>query len=101
MGKFRSGFVREVQEEKKREEEQRRLHEKHGVRDENLIIVEKNNMLKFLIRTLGRIIRYAATTAIFILAALGLLSLIYPEIRREQILVLMSILDDVRNMIGV
>lgn len=101
MGKFRNGFVREVQEEKKREEEQRRLHEIHGIQDENLIVVEKNNMLKFLIRTAGRIVRFVATAAIFVLAAVGLMSLIYPEIRRELILVLISILGDTRNMIGV
>lgn len=101
MGKFRNGFVREVQEEKQREEEQRRLHEKHKIQDENLIVVEKNNMLKFLIRTTGRIIRYVATAAVFILAAVGLLALIYPEIRGELFLVLGTILEDAGTMIGI
>lgn len=101
MGKFRNGFVREVQEEKKREEEQRRLHEIHGIQDENLIIVERNNMLKFLVRTAGRIIRYAAAAAVFILAAVGLLSLIYPEVRGALFLVLGTILEDAGTMIGI
>lgn len=100
MGKFRSGFVREVQDEKKREAEQRRLHEKHGIEDDNLVIVEKNNMLKFLIRTAGRIIRFAAAAAVFILAAVGLLSLIYPAVRGELILVLRTILEDTTTMMG-
>lgn len=101
MGKFRNGFVREVQEEKKREEEQRRLHEIHGIQDENLIVVEKNNMLKFLIRTVGRIVRFVATAAIFVLAAVGMLALIYPEVRGELFLVLGTIFEDAKNMIGV
>ena len=93
MGKFRNGFVREVQEEKKREEEQRRLHEIHGIQDEN--------MLKFLIRTVGRIVRFVATAAIFVLAAVGMLALIYPEVRGELFLVLGTIFEDAQNMIGV
>lgn len=101
MGKFRNGFVREVQEEKKREEEQRRLHEIHGIQDENLIVVEKNNMLKFLIRTVGRIIRYVATAVVFVLAAVGLLALIYPEVRGALFLVLSTILEDAGTMIGI
>lgn len=101
MGKFRNGFVREVQGEKKREEEQRRLHEIHGIQDENLIVVEKNNMLKFLIRTVGRIVRFVATAAIFVLAAVGMLALIYPEVRGELFLVLGTIFEDAQNMIGV
>ena len=101
MGQFRNGFVREVQEEKKREEEQRRLHEIHGIQDENLIVVEKNNMLKFLIRTVGRIVRFVATVAIFVLAAVGMLALIYPEVRGELFLVLGTIFEDAQNMIGV
>lgn len=101
MGKFRNGFVQEVQEEKKREEEQRRLHEIHGIQDENLIVVEKNNMLKFLVRTAGHIVRLVATAAIFILAAVGLLALIYPEVRGELLLVLGTIFEDAKNMIGV
>ena len=101
MGKFRNGFVREVQEEKKREEEQRRVHEIHGIQDENLIVVEKNNMLKFLIRTTGRIVRFAAAATVFVLAAVGLLALIYPEIREELLLVLGTILGDARTMIGI
>lgn len=100
MGKFKKGGVREAKEELQQEAAQKQLHEKHGITDPNTVIVEKSNMAKFLVRCTAGTVRIIATTAVFILAAIGLVTLIYPEIRQEFIRVLQTVLNETRNMIG-
>lgn len=101
MGKFKTGFAKEAKETLRQEEEQKHLHEKHGIEDQNTVVIEKSNMTKFLIRCVGKIFRIAAAAMVFILAAIGLLALIYPEIRSEVLQVLQSVLGEARNMTGI
>ena len=63
------------------------------------MIVEKNNMIKFFIRVIGGVIRIAATIIILLLAAIGLLTLLYPEIRVELVAVLQDIYNQIRMML--
>ena len=100
MGKFKKGGVREVKEALLQEVEQRHLHEKHGIADPNTVIVEKSNMAKFLMRCTAGGVRIIAAAAVFILAAVGLVTLIYPEVRQELFQVLQTIFLETRNMIG-
>lgn len=51
--------------------------------DENVVIVEKSNTVKFLIKTGIALIRIAVAITIFLLAVIGLISLVYPDTRHE------------------
>lgn len=98
MGKFKNTFVKEIRKEQERAREQERLRSKHHV-EEDILIVEKTNMVKFLIRLSGRIIRVLLTVAIFLLATVGLMSLVYPEVRAELFLVFSQIMADLQKML--
>ena len=80
MGKYAKA-TRKIKEEQAFEKEQLALKKKYDMENENVIIKEKSSVLKFLITTGGRIIRIAASIVLYVLAALGLLSLIYPSTR--------------------
>lgn len=98
MGKFKTGFVSQVKEEQQKQREQKKLHRKHHLQDETVVIVEKSHLMKFLIRSAFRIIRLTAVTAIFALATLGSMALLYPEVRNPLLGVLWEILKELHTM---
>ena len=53
------GLVKGIRKEQELQQEQKELREKYSVEEdtENIMIVEKNNMGKFLVRTIATIIR--------------------------------------------
>lgn len=75
-------FIEAYEEEEAKKQEQKRLHTKHDIEDENVIIVEKSNMVKFSVKSLGVVLRSSATIILLCLAAIGLLCIVYPETRR-------------------
>lgn len=93
MGKYKNSLVTAVEERKKLQEEQNKLKEKHGIKEENVIVVEKTNMLKFLIRSLGTVIRVSATILLLMLAAVGLFTLAYVDIRTPFLTTLHEVLQ--------
>lgn len=93
MAKIKGGFVTEVKEQKRIQEEQKRLKQKYNVEDENVKIVEKSNMFKFTVRTIGKLLKVIINIILYVLAFLGSISIIYPESRA----VLIVILNDVIN----
>ena len=72
--KFGKGLVNDIKAERQKAEEQQKLRGKYNV-DQNYVVVEKSNTGKFLIKI-------AATITILLLAAIGLYTLLYPEIRQ-------------------
>ena len=50
MGKFNRQIVTEIKKEKEQELQQKRLREKYNVSDD-VVIVEKDNTIKFFVRT--------------------------------------------------
>lgn len=64
----------------KREEEQEKLKKKYQI-EKNVWIIEKNNTLKFLIKTLGRLVRLVVNMIIFFLSLIGLSTILYPNTR--------------------
>jgi hypothetical protein len=78
--KFSKKIEEAIIEEEKEAKRQEHLKEKYSI-DEDKIIVEKNNMFKFMVRTLGRIIRVLAEIIFFFLSVVGLAALIFPETR--------------------
>lgn len=99
--KFKTGFAAAAREELEKEEEQKRLREKHNISDENTLVVEKDNTFKFTVRMLGRFIRFIATVSLLVLATVGIISLLYPEVRAELMEVLFGIYEQARGMVGI
>ena len=83
MGKFKKTLVSAAKADLAQEQEQKRLRKKHHVEEEGLLIVERDNLLKFFVRCLASMVRIGATIFLFLLAAIGLVSLVYPEVRQE------------------
>ncbi len=95
MEKYKTGLVAEYQEKLEYEQHQADLKKKHNIEDADVVVVEKDDKIKFFIRLLISFIKTAAAICITILAALGVLSLIYPAIRSELITQLFLIKDQV------
>lgn len=91
MGKFKKTLVSAAKADLAQEQEQKRLRKKHHVEEEGLLIVERDNLLKFFIRCLASMVRIGATIFLFLLAAIGLVSLVYPEVREVLFRVLYQI----------
>lgn len=82
MSKFKKSLVSKIQEQRVEEKKQSELKTKHGIEtSENVVVVEKSNIIKFLISTGGMLLRRAAQIVILILATIGLMTVIYPELR--------------------
>lgn len=86
-------FLEAYEETARQQEQQRRLHTKHNIEDENVVVVEKSNMVKFSIKSMGVVIRTGATMVLLCLAAIGLLCLIYPETRQPLQAVIVQIFN--------
>ena len=54
MGKFKKTLVSAAKADLAQEQEQKRLRKKHHVEEEGLLIVERDNLLKFFVRCLDR-----------------------------------------------
>lgn len=82
MSKYKKSLVSKIQEQKVEEKKQIELKSKHGIEaDANVVVVEKSNMVKFFISAGATVVRSAAQIIILVLAVIGLMTLIYPNIR--------------------
>ena len=99
MGKFKKNLVSAAKADLAQEQEQKRLRKKHHVEEEGLLIVERDNLLKFFVRCLASVIRIGATIFLFLLAAIGLVSLVYPEVREVLFRVLYQIGQELFTML--
>lgn len=99
MGKFKKTLVSAAKADLAQEQEQKRLRKKHHVEEEGLLIVERDNLLKFFIRCLASMVRIGATIFLFLLAAIGLVSLVYPEVREVLLRVLYQIGQELFTML--
>ena len=90
MAKFKKGLVNDIRDEYDREEKQKKLREKYET-PEDVLIVEKDNTVKFFVRTTGNVIK---------LAVIGLTAIVYPETRNELIHQGMAILNELKGYVG-
>lgn len=74
-------LVEKIQSEEQEHLHQQKLKEKHGIEDENVVVVEKFSLTKFLIKSFIVLIKTCISISLLALAALGLISLIYAETR--------------------
>ncbi len=93
--KLSNGLRREVREKQELAAEQSFLKKKHGIaQDQEVVVVEKSNMVKFLLRYLGFGIRLAATILLLFLAFIGLVAIVYPEPRMDLLTIFQNVQKD-------
>lgn len=80
-GKFRKAMVGQVKKEEREQKDQEKLRGRYHVEQEDVIIVEKSNMFKFITRTAAGLVKMLAGLAAFLLAVVGLAALVYPGSR--------------------
>ncbi len=97
--KFKKGFAAEYNDRIKQQNEENRIKEKHRITDENVVVVEKANTLRFIIRITVLLLKTAAWITLIILAAVGILCLIYPETRTEFFRILAEIIEGTKTLI--
>lgn len=97
--RFKTGFVREFNEKQRQKAEEDKIRKKHNITDENVVVVEKTNLLKFIVRVLLLIIKTAAWILLIVLAAVGIICLLYPETRSALFSILTGIGKEAANMI--
>lgn len=88
-----------IRAERVEEEKQQELKKKHNISDENILIVEKPSLVKFLIKLAIRTIKSVAAIIILCLAVIGLLGLIYPAPRLELYKLFSEIIDQTIGML--
>lgn len=82
-----------IEEEEEKKQEQERLHAKHNIEDEHIVVVEKSNMLKFSVKSISALLHTVATIILLCLAAIGLLCIIYPDTRQAFQEIIMQLIS--------
>ncbi|MBD8974024.1 MAG: hypothetical protein EGQ63_09335 [Clostridiales bacterium] len=93
-------FLAAYEDQQEKEKQQQKLHSKHKIKDENVVVVEKSNLIAFSVKSIVAFVHMAAGIAILILAAIGLLCLVYPDTRKEFIEIMNQVEVQVRQYIG-
>lgn len=87
MPKYKDILVKKVEKENDYNAKQKKLKKRYRINRDNVIIVEKNNVV---IKLLGKVIRLVIWILLLSLAALGLISLVYPDVRQQLLKVLLE-----------
>ena len=78
--KFKNQLVEQKKQEEREKEHQESLKERYDI-EEDVVVVEKTNTIKFLLKTMLGGARLIIAILVFILALIGLTALIYPDSR--------------------
>lgn len=89
-------FIEAYEEDEAFQKKQNHLHKKHMIEDENIVVVEKNNIIKFSLTSMVGLIRFVASVVLVILASIGLLCIIFDETRMPLINLLNDIVTQIR-----
>ena len=100
MAKYKRKLVADIEKQKTEEKIQSDLKDEYNIQDPDVVVVEKSNMIKFLIHLLTSLLRLLCVLAVFCLAVCGLLALVYPEPRTALIQVFSSILKQLFSMLS-
>lgn len=100
MAKYKRKLVADIEKQKTEEKIQSDLKDKYNIQNPDVVVVEKSNMIKFLIHLLTSLLRLLCVLAVFCLAVCGLLALVYPEPRTALIQVFSSILKQLFSMLS-
>ena len=78
--KFKNQLVEQMKQEEREKEHQESLKERYDI-EEDVVVVEKTNTIKFLLKTMIGGARLIIAILVFLLALIGLTALIYPDSR--------------------
>ena len=78
--KFKNQLIEQMKQEEREKEHQESLKERYDI-EEDVVVVEKTNTIKFLLKTMIGGARLIIAILVFILALIGLTALIYPDSR--------------------
>lgn len=99
--KYKRGIVAEVKQKQEAAAQQQRIRQKYNVDAPNsVIVVEKNNMVKFAVRTVISAVKLVAAILLVVLAFVGLISLIYPTSRNDLVMIFQGIQDQLQMYIN-
>ena len=93
-------LVAGIKEEIQFEESQKNLKEKHHIEDPNVVVMERNNFIKFFIQTGARILRMIATIVLLFLAVIGLITFVYPSLRSDLFLIIKDVQKQLIYLLG-
>lgn len=93
-------LVAEIKEEIQFEENQKNLKEKYHIEDPNVVVIEKNNFIKFFIQTGARILRMTATIVLLFFSVIGLVTLVYPSLRSDLLLIVKDVQKQLIYLLG-
>lgn len=79
MGRYKNATILNAEIEE--QNHQTKLRQKHNINNENVVVVEKNNTFKFIVRVFVMIVKATAGIALITLAAIGIYTLAEPELR--------------------
>lgn len=98
MARFKKNIVEEAKRKNQEAKEQERLKEKYNI-GQDVVVVEKSNTYKFTIKMLVNLMRTIITVILLMLAVIGLISLLYPAVRNQLIIVMSDIYGELKMMI--
>ena len=97
--KLKSGLVKEVHEKEEFIEEQQKIKTRHGIEDDNVVVVEKRMIIKSAIALCIHTIQFIAKILLIILAFIGLVAIVYPEPRNELLQIVSATINQVKEFI--
>lgn len=100
MSKFKKKLVETARKEREEQQKQELLRKKYHI-EENVKVVEQDNIYTFTVRLMISLVRTIATIILVILAAIGLLALVYPQPRSDLLTLLNQVSDQLKIMIGI
>lgn len=95
---LKKGLVKQAKETQAIAKEQEELKEKYNI-EEDVVVVEKSNTIKFLIKYTTAFIHLVFRIILVVLAFIGLCSLIYPAPRQELIKIATQTIQEIANYI--
>lgn len=96
----KSRLIKKARESKNKNVRQAELKSELDLREnEDILIVEKSNMMKFMINVAGSIICLVADISIITFSVIGLAAVLFPNPRQEMLILLNQLLLDIRNLI--
>lgn len=95
MSKFQSGLIQEITADAAYQAEQQKLKEKNNITDENVVVVEKRDAAKFIVKLFIRFVKFIAASSLFVLATIGVFTLVYSQLREPFIIIIQQILKSI------
>lgn len=97
--KLKTGLYKQYEEEMAEKRNQDRLKQKYHIEEANIKVIEKSTPFKFFLRFLLQLISWIAKILLILLAAIGLLSIIYPESRAALYTIVQQIFVQIQNFL--